>query len=107
MHDLLVAFFQQYEPFLTPTLATPPYPAGVFGPSEVAGSPVSSPLEPFFTYPFNLGGRPAASIPVGFTDSGLPVGLQIVGRRFAEKTVLRASACLEAARPRADRWPAL
>jgi amidase len=107
VHDLLVAFFQKYELFLTPTLATPPYPSGVFGPSEVAGAPVSSPLEPFFTYPFNLTGQPAASIPVGFTDSGLPVGLQIVGRRFAEKTVLRVSACFEAARPWADRWPVL
>lgn len=107
VHDLLVAFFQQYELFLTPTLATPPYASGIFGPSEVAGEAVSSPLDPFFTHPFNLSGQPAASIPVGFTESGLPVGLQIVGRRFAEKTVLRASACFEAARPWADRWPAL
>ena len=38
VHDLLVAFFQQYEHFLTPTLATPPYPSGVFGPSEVASA---------------------------------------------------------------------
>jgi len=107
VHDLLVAFFRQYELFLTPTIATPPYPSGIFGPSEVAGVPVSSPLEAFFTHPFNMSGQPAASIPVGFTDSDLPVGLQIVGRRFAEKTVLRASACFEAARPWADRWPAL
>ncbi len=107
VHDLLVGFFQQYELFLTPTIATPPYASGVFGPSEVAGEPISSPLEPFFTHPFNLTGQPAASVPVGFTDDGLPVGLQIVGRRFAEKTVLRASACFEAARPWADRWPAL
>jgi Asp-tRNA(Asn)/Glu-tRNA(Gln) amidotransferase A subunit family amidase len=107
VHDLLVAFFQQYELLLTPTIATPPYASGIFGPSEVAGEPISSPLEPFFTHPFNLTGQPAASIPVGFTDSGLPVGLQIVGRRFAEKTVLRASACFEAARPWADYWPAL
>jgi Asp-tRNA(Asn)/Glu-tRNA(Gln) amidotransferase A subunit family amidase len=54
-----------------------------------------------------MSGQPAASIPVGFTDDGLPIGLQIVGRRFAEKTVLRASASFEAARPWADRWPAL
>jgi aspartyl-tRNA(Asn)/glutamyl-tRNA(Gln) amidotransferase subunit A len=107
VHDMFVAFFQQYELFLTPTIATPPYPSGVFGPSEVAGEPVSSPLDPFFTYPFNLTGQPAASIPVGFTRSGLPVGLQLVGRRFAEKTVLRASACFEAAHPWADRWPEL
>jgi Asp-tRNA(Asn)/Glu-tRNA(Gln) amidotransferase A subunit family amidase len=107
VHDVWVAFFQRYELFLTPTIATPPYASGVFGPSEVAGEQVSSPLEPFFTHPFNLTGQPAASVPVGFTDDGLPIGLQIVGRRFAEKTVLRASACFEAARPWADRWPAL
>jgi Asp-tRNA(Asn)/Glu-tRNA(Gln) amidotransferase A subunit family amidase len=107
VHDLLVTFFQQYELFLTPTIATPPYPSGIFGPSEVAGVPISSPLEPFFTHPFNMSGQPAASIPVGFTDSGLPVGLQIAGRRFAEKTVLRASACFETARPWTGRWPAL
>jgi Asp-tRNA(Asn)/Glu-tRNA(Gln) amidotransferase A subunit family amidase len=107
VHDLLVAFFQRYDLFLTPTLATAAYPLGVFGPSEVDGVPVTGPLEPFFTFPFNLTGQPAASVPVGFTDSGLPVGLQIVGRRFAEKTVLRASASFEAARPWADRRPNL
>jgi aspartyl-tRNA(Asn)/glutamyl-tRNA(Gln) amidotransferase subunit A len=107
VHDLLVAFFQKYELFLTPTIATPPYASGIFGPSDVAGEAVSSPLEPFFTHPFNLSGQPAASVPVGFTESGLPVGLQIVGRRFAEKTILRASACFEAAHPWAERWPAL
>ncbi|HYK86361.1 MAG TPA: amidase [Ktedonobacteraceae bacterium] len=107
VHDMFVAFFQRYELFLTPTLAVPPYASGVFGPSEIAGEPTTSLLEPFFTYPFNMTGQPAASIPVGFTKSGLPVGLQIVGRRFAEKTVLRASARFEEARPWADRWPSL
>ena len=107
VHDLLVTFFQKYELFLTPTLATPVYPSSVSSPSEVAGVPVASPLEPFFTYPFNLSGQPAASIPVGFTENGLPIGLQIVGRRFAEKTILRASACFEAACPWANRWPKL
>lgn len=108
IHDMLVPFFQKYELFLTPTLATPAYPSSSgIGPSEIAGLPVSSPLEPFFTHPFNLTGQPAASIPVGFTDTGLPVGLQIIGRRFAEKTILRASACFEAAHPWADRWPVL
>ena len=74
---------------------------------EAVNPPVSRPLDPFFTYPFNQTGQPAASVPVGFTDDGLPIGLQIVGRRFAEKTVLRASTCFEAVRPWADRWPAL
>jgi hypothetical protein len=57
--------------------------------------------------PFNFTGQPAASVPVGFTPAGLPVGLQIVGRRFADLTVLQASAAYEAARPWASRRPAL
>ena len=52
-----------------------------------------------FTYPFNLTGQPAASVPCGFTSDGLPVGLQIVGRWRDEATVLRAAACFEAAQP--------
>ena len=43
------------------------------------------------TAPFDLTGQPACSIPCGFTDAGLPVGLQLVGRRFDERTVLRAA----------------
>ncbi len=107
IHDLLVSFFQKYNLFLTPTLATPPYGLWIFGPDQVAGEPAASPLEPFFTYPFNLTGQPAASIPAGFTSDGLPVGLHIVGRRYDEATVLRASALFEEARPWADRWPKL
>jgi aspartyl-tRNA(Asn)/glutamyl-tRNA(Gln) amidotransferase subunit A len=56
-----------------------------------------------FTYPFNLTGQPAASVPCGFTSDGLPVGLQIVGRWRDEATVLRAAACFEAAQP----WAAI
>jgi aspartyl-tRNA(Asn)/glutamyl-tRNA(Gln) amidotransferase subunit A len=60
-----------------------------------------------FTYPFNFTGQPAATVPAGFTATGLPVGLQIVGRRFADLTVLQASAAFEAARPWAQRRPDL
>ncbi|MBI2153198.1 MAG: amidase, partial [Candidatus Rokubacteria bacterium] len=55
----------------------------------------------------NLTGQPAASIPVGFTGDGLPVGLQIVGRRHADRAVLAASAAFEAARPWASLKPRL
>jgi aspartyl-tRNA(Asn)/glutamyl-tRNA(Gln) amidotransferase subunit A len=58
-----------------------------------------------FTYPFNLTGQPAASVPCGFTGDGLPVGLQIVGRRFADATVLQAAAAFERLRPWAHRRP--
>ena len=104
--DSISLFFTKYDLLLTPTIATPPYELGLFGPAEVAGEKVG-PLLPFFTFPFNLTGQPAASIPAGFTEDGLPVGLQIVGRRYDEPTVLRASARFEEARPWADRWPSL
>jgi aspartyl-tRNA(Asn)/glutamyl-tRNA(Gln) amidotransferase subunit A len=60
-----------------------------------------------FSYPFNFTGQPAASVPSGFTAAGLPIGLQIVGRRFADLTVLQASAAFEEARPWAGRRPSL
>ena len=60
-----------------------------------------------FSYPFNFSGNPAASVPCGFTAEGLPVGMQIVGRRFADLTVLQAARAFEEARPWADRRPPL
>jgi aspartyl-tRNA(Asn)/glutamyl-tRNA(Gln) amidotransferase subunit A len=58
-----------------------------------------------FTFPFNLTGQPAASVPAGWTADGLPVGLQIVGRRWEDALVLRACAAFEALQPWADRLP--
>jgi Asp-tRNA(Asn)/Glu-tRNA(Gln) amidotransferase A subunit family amidase len=58
-----------------------------------------------FTFLFNFTGRPAATVPAGFTEDGLPVGLQIVGRRLDDALVLRASAAYEAAAPWRDHWP--
>ncbi|HTO04830.1 MAG TPA: amidase family protein, partial [Opitutus sp.] len=51
------------------------------------------------TYPINFSGNPAASVPAGFDDAGLPVGLQIVGRRHDDATVLAASRGFEQSRP--------
>ena len=97
------ALFDQYDLLLTPTVACPPLPIGVDTVTEIAGRPVSFYGWIPFTYPFNLTGQPAASVPAGFTKSGLPVGLQIVGRRLDDATVLRASAAFERARPWGDR----
>ncbi|HEY1324678.1 MAG TPA: amidase family protein, partial [Streptosporangiaceae bacterium] len=58
-----------------------------------------------FTYPFNMTGHPGASVPCGFTRDRLPVGLQIVGRRFEDATVLRASAAFERIAPWAGERP--
>ena len=57
-----------------------------------------------FTFPFNLTGQPAASVPAGFTPDGQPIGLQIIGRRLDDGLVSRASAAYESAAP-CDRRP--
>jgi len=98
-------FFQKYDLLLTPVLAVPPFPTGIYGPTEINGKKVSSIAWMPFTYPFNITGQPAASIPCGFTDDGLPIGLQIVGRKYDEMTVLKASAAFEQAQPWADKYP--
>jgi aspartyl-tRNA(Asn)/glutamyl-tRNA(Gln) amidotransferase subunit A len=64
----------------------------------VAGRPASYLGWTAFTYPFNLTGQPAISLPCGLVD-GLPVGLQIVGRRLDDALVLRAARLFEEARP--------
>jgi aspartyl-tRNA(Asn)/glutamyl-tRNA(Gln) amidotransferase subunit A len=95
--------FDQYDLLVTPTMAVPPFAVGRDKPeptpegAELRWSP--------FTYPFNLTGQPAVSVPCGWTKSGLPVGLQIVGRRFDDATVLRAARAWEQIQPWADRWP--
>ncbi len=98
-------FFQTYDLLLTPTMTLPPFALGIDFPSEVAGQPVHGMQWTAFTFPFNLTGNPAASVPAGWTDDGLPIGLQIVGRRWEDAVVLRASAAFEALQPWAHRRP--
>ncbi|MBI2370261.1 MAG: amidase [Deltaproteobacteria bacterium] len=99
-------FFEQWDLLLTPTVAVPPFAIGISFPSEIAGRRVQSPIAWIpFTFPFNMTGQPAISVPCGWTAEGLPIGLQIVGRRFADATVLRAAAAFEAACPWAHRRP--
>jgi aspartyl-tRNA(Asn)/glutamyl-tRNA(Gln) amidotransferase subunit A len=100
-------FLARFDLLLMPTVAVPPFEVGRPGLNEIDGQPVPPLGWMPFTFPFNLTGQPAATVPVGMTSSGLPVGLQIVGRRFADRTVLAASAAFEAARPWAERRPAI
>jgi len=107
VYNKMWRFMRKYDLLLTPTLAVPPFPVHMQGPEKIDGRIVSPFAWLAFTFPFNLTGQPAATIPAGFTSDGLPVGLQIVGRHLDDPLVLRASAAFEAAAPWADRWPSL
>ncbi|MFC3229551.1 amidase [Marinibaculum pumilum] len=103
---------QNYDLLLTPTLAVPPFPLLTQGPEKIDGQIVHPVKWLAFTFPMNMTGQPAATVPAGWTTdsefgAGLPVGLQIVGRHLGDETVLKAAAAFEAARPWADKWPAL
>jgi aspartyl-tRNA(Asn)/glutamyl-tRNA(Gln) amidotransferase subunit A len=100
-------FMQTYDLLLTPTLAVPPFPVHMQGPEIIDGRMVGSTEWLCFTFPMNMTGQPAASVPAGFTKDGLPVGLQIIGRHLADASVLSAAAAFEAVRPWAGTWPAL
>jgi aspartyl-tRNA(Asn)/glutamyl-tRNA(Gln) amidotransferase subunit A len=100
-------FFRSYDLLLTPTLAVAPFEHGLQGPATIDGREVDAFYWLSFTFPFNFTGQPAATVPAGFTQDGLPVGLQIVGRRLEDALVLRASAAFETAAPWRDRWPAI
>jgi Asp-tRNA(Asn)/Glu-tRNA(Gln) amidotransferase A subunit family amidase len=72
-------------------------------------SPIHDPQQPFehiaFTLPYNMSEQPSASINAGYTTSGLPIGLQITGRRFDDLGVLRLASAFERLRPLQRPWP--
>jgi aspartyl-tRNA(Asn)/glutamyl-tRNA(Gln) amidotransferase subunit A len=90
-------FHRDYDLLVTPTLSIAAFDAG----KEVADRMLQGRWTDWtpFTFPFNLTQQPAASIPCGLTKAGLPVGLHIVGPRYADALVLRAARAFETARP--------
>lgn len=108
-YDHVESVLADYDAIVCPTLASlPPYfDTMSFGPQVVGDKEVHPWLGWALTWPFNLSMHPAASIPAGFAPGDVPVGMQIIGRRFSETDVLRLSAGFEQARPWAGRRPAL
>jgi amidase/aspartyl-tRNA(Asn)/glutamyl-tRNA(Gln) amidotransferase subunit A len=103
VYDAIQRVFERYDLLVTPTLACLPVEnaddGNTVGPSQVNGESVDPLIGWCLTYPVNFSGHPAASIPAGLSASGLPVGLQIIGRRYADADVLTASAVFERVRP--------
>ena len=91
-------FFEEWDLLLTPAVSVPAFPAERLHPEHWPSHPWDWIMWAEFSYPFNFSHNPAASVPCGFTDAGLPVGLQIVGKRFADLTVLQAARAFEQAR---------
>ncbi|MDH5816660.1 MAG: amidase [Candidatus Nezhaarchaeota archaeon] len=83
--------FEEYDFLVTPTTAVKPFEIGRTYPKEIAGRPATPLSWMPFTYPFNFTGQPAASVPVGLSKDGLPIGMQIVGRKFDDIGVLKLS----------------
>lgn len=110
LYEQVSQVFEKHDLILTPTVATAAFAAGdrgPLGPEKINGQEASASSWVCFTYPFNFTGHPAASVPCGFNAEGLPVGLQIVGRRFDEAMVLRAARAFEKAYPWRGKIPQL
>tara|TARA_Y100001934_G_C12378557_1_gene790805 strand:+ start:3274 stop:4680 length:1407 start_codon:yes stop_codon:yes gene_type:complete len=99
------AFLDDYDLLLTPSVSVAAFPATQLQPDHWEAHEWDWIRWAEFSYPFNFSGSPAASVPCGFTEDGLPVGLQIVSRRFNDLGVLQAAAAFETARPWADTRP--
>lgn len=87
-------FMTQYDALITPTMPITAFTAGQLQPGPIDNRGKWVNWTPF-TYPFNLTQQPASSVPCGIAPNGLPMGLQIIGRMFDDKTVLRISAVAE------------
>ena len=102
VYDSVQGVLNDYDLLITPTLACTAVEnaedGNTMGPSEVEGEAVDRLIGWCLTYLINFTGHPAASIPAGMAD-GLPVGMQIIGRRYADADVLAASAAFERLRP--------
>jgi aspartyl-tRNA(Asn)/glutamyl-tRNA(Gln) amidotransferase subunit A len=100
-------WFEDWDFLLTPAVSVAAFPADLLMPSHWPSHKWDWVSWAEFSYPFNMSWNPAASVPCGFTAEGLPVGLQVVGRRFDDLGVLQAAAAFEAVQPWADKRPAL
>lgn len=95
--DQVREIFSEYDLIATPTLPVDAFDAGTNVPTSLPGHSIVSWV--YYTYPFNLTGNPAASLPCGFTSAGLPVGLQLISGTNNEADIFRVASAYEATQP--------
>jgi aspartyl-tRNA(Asn)/glutamyl-tRNA(Gln) amidotransferase subunit A len=109
VYEAMYQYFKNYDILITPTLPCPAIKPGWFETGTTFPSIGKKTLSIMswmtYTYPFNMTGLPAASIPSGWSSSDLPIGMQIVGKRYDEKTVLQVSKAFEEVAPWQDKRP--
>jgi aspartyl-tRNA(Asn)/glutamyl-tRNA(Gln) amidotransferase subunit A len=103
LREKLRQFFEGYDLLLSPATPCAAFDVGLNTPPNLTDRNIVSWV--YYSYPFNLTGQPAASIPAGFTREGLPVGLQMVAKINSEEDIFRAAAAYERAYPWFDRYP--
>ena len=95
-----------YDVFLTPTLTQKPRPLGYYDMSQTDLDRYNALWgDAVFTFPFNMSGQPAVSLPLHWSADGLPMGVQLIGRYGDETTLLAVSTALEQEMPWRDRRP--
>ena len=103
-------WFERFDVIVTPTLARTAIPIEerLFEPIEIEGQKTDTVRKAWYpyTHPFNLTGHPAMTLPCGFHSDGLPMAIQLVGRRGEDARLFRVAALFEQARPWAGRRPA-
>jgi len=111
VYEVMYQYFKNYDILITPTLPCPAIKPGWLETGTtfptIGKKSLSIMSWMTYTYPFNMTGLPAASIPSGWTNSGLPIGMQIVGKRYDEKTVLQVSKAFEEVSPWQEKRPKL
>ena len=109
LYEVMYQYFKDFDLLITPTT-----PCSAFKPGwldsgtafpTIGNKSLNITSWMTFTYPFNMTGLPAASIPSGWDSSGLPIGMQIVGKRYDEKTVLQVSKAFEEIAPWQEKRP--
>ena len=102
MREAAVAALQPYDFLLSPTSPILPFEAELAAPGN---DPHDALPHIAFTVPYNMSEQPAASVNWGYSAEGVPIGVQLVGRRYDDAGVLRLARLVEKLRPPQRRWP--